>query len=184
MPLVQGRGICLEDGLLDYERSERATMKAITVMQPYAHLICSGAKLVENRTWATNYRGPLLIHAGKSEKWLSTYEPLPENMDFGAIIGVCMLADCVSEYAIRGPNPRRDVAYLRNHRHVEGPWCWVLKDPRRFPTPIKYRGFQKLWDVPIENVHDRRTSAYLVAEQLKLVGNWPCSPTINYPRYR
>lgn len=38
-------------------------MKAITVKQPWASLIVAGIKDIENRTWATKYRGPLLIHA-------------------------------------------------------------------------------------------------------------------------
>lgn len=56
-------------------------MKALTICQPYAELICRADesedgrrgkrfKLVENRTWATKYRGPLAIHAGKSRKFL------------------------------------------------------------------------------------------------------------------
>ena len=45
-------------------------MKALTICQPYPHLIMLGEKPVENRTWATSYRGPLAIHAGKSRQWL------------------------------------------------------------------------------------------------------------------
>ena len=40
-------------------------MKAITIKQPYASLIVEGIKDIENRTWKTNYRGRILIHAGK-----------------------------------------------------------------------------------------------------------------------
>ena len=36
-------------------------MKALTVRQPWASLIAQGKKTVELRTWATKYRGPLLI---------------------------------------------------------------------------------------------------------------------------
>lgn len=38
-------------------------MKTITIKHPWAQLICMGIKDVENRTWKTNYRGRLLIHA-------------------------------------------------------------------------------------------------------------------------
>lgn len=48
-------------------------MKALTICQPYAAAIAKGLKPVENR-WATAYRGPLLIHAGASRKWLATWE--------------------------------------------------------------------------------------------------------------
>lgn len=40
-------------------------MKAITILQPYARLIACGAKKIETRGWATGYRGPIAIHAGK-----------------------------------------------------------------------------------------------------------------------
>jgi len=38
-------------------------VKTLSVKQPYASLICHGIKTVENRTWKTDYRGKLLIHA-------------------------------------------------------------------------------------------------------------------------
>ena len=41
-------------------------MKAITILQPWASLIACGAKKIETRGWATKYRGPIAIHAGKS----------------------------------------------------------------------------------------------------------------------
>lgn len=47
-------------------------MKALTVQQPYAHLIAlpddhPDAKRVENRVWATSYVDPVAIHAGKGD---------------------------------------------------------------------------------------------------------------------
>lgn len=41
-------------------------MYALTVKQPWASAIMAGLKRVENRTWRTDYRGPLAIHAGSS----------------------------------------------------------------------------------------------------------------------
>src|SRR3954462_15938308 len=41
-------------------------MRALSVRQPWASLIAHGHKLIENRSWCTSYRGPLLIHAGQS----------------------------------------------------------------------------------------------------------------------
>lgn len=37
--------------------------KAISIKQPWAYLICAGIKDVENRTWATKFRGRVYIHA-------------------------------------------------------------------------------------------------------------------------
>ena len=41
-------------------------MKALTIIQPWATLIASGHKMNETRSWKTNYRGEVLIHAGKN----------------------------------------------------------------------------------------------------------------------
>lgn len=48
-------------------------MRALTLHQPFAHLVATGAKTVETRSWKTGYRGPLAIHAAKSTNGLSGY---------------------------------------------------------------------------------------------------------------
>ena len=42
-------------------------MKTLSVRQPAANEIAAGRKRVENRTWKTNYRGPLLMAASKKK---------------------------------------------------------------------------------------------------------------------
>lgn len=123
-------------------------MKCLTICQPYAELIASGQKLIENRTWPTNYRGPLLIHAGKSRKWLCTYSPLPKRMEFGAIVAVVRLVTCLPlKDVIHDDSLMHDVRY---RHYVEGPYCWVLSDVRRLKVSIPYRGLQGLFSVPLE----------------------------------
>lgn len=39
-------------------------MKALTLWQPWASLVALGVKRIETRSWSTDYRGPLAIHAG------------------------------------------------------------------------------------------------------------------------
>ena len=40
-------------------------MKAISLWQPWASLIALGKKRIETRSWYTDYRGPIAIHAAK-----------------------------------------------------------------------------------------------------------------------
>jgi hypothetical protein len=40
-------------------------MKVLSLTQPWATLVAIGAKTIETRSWPTNYRGPLAIHAAK-----------------------------------------------------------------------------------------------------------------------
>ena len=120
-------------------------LRALTICQPYAELIRQGEKLVENRTWATAYRGPLAIHAGKSRAWLDEDDPVRHpGMTFGAIVAVADLYGCVQV----GRLPEE----LRGHEHAHGPWCWLLRNVRPV-DPIPCRGGLGLW-TPIE--HDAR----------------------------
>ena len=41
-------------------------MKVLTIKQPWASLIINSYKKYEFRSWKTNYRGKILIHAGKT----------------------------------------------------------------------------------------------------------------------
>lgn len=142
-------------------------MKALTICQPYAHLICLPEtdprhKRVENRTWPTNYRGPLAIHAGKSRDWLTiergdngmdwdaNYELEVAGLDFGAVIATATLVACVrmSDSGHLSPKAETDYPWLRTHQHANGPWCWILDDVKRLPAPVSYRGAQGLFDIP------------------------------------
>jgi hypothetical protein len=94
-------------------------MKAITILQPHASLIAVGAKRYETRSWKTNYRGPIAIHAGKNrDSWYgdcdkaylrAVYDALkpvfyPDMMcnqqdlwdaaPYGAIIAIAELVEC------------------------------------------------------------------------------------------
>jgi len=40
-------------------------LKALTLWQPWASLLAGGGKMFETRSWKTNYRGPVVIHAAK-----------------------------------------------------------------------------------------------------------------------
>lgn len=38
-------------------------MKVLSIKEPFATLICEKKKTIETRSWKTNYRGKLYIHA-------------------------------------------------------------------------------------------------------------------------
>lgn len=56
-------------------------MKALSVKQPWSYLICSGIKPIENRTWKTNYRGRVLIHASGNSITFKQFCNYIENLD-------------------------------------------------------------------------------------------------------
>jgi len=44
-------------------------IRALTVRQPWAHMIAHCGKTVENRGRQTRYRGQVAIHAGARSRW-------------------------------------------------------------------------------------------------------------------
>lgn len=151
-------------------------MKALTILQPYAHLIATGKKRVENRSHDRfkKFRGPLLIHAGVSKRMLEASCGLRhDEMAFGAIVAVVDVVDHFRRGAPvkRGHSnwfdptaiPEATAAlypWLTSHVHVEGPCCLVLGNLRRLETPIPCKGLQGIWNVPAD-------VQALIAEQLQ-----------------
>jgi len=120
-------------------------MRAISINQPWAWAIAAGVKRVENRTWTTSYRGPLLIHASLTyheENWerveLAAPEiVVPDELDCGGIVGVCDLVDVVT-------SKPGDPFFC-------GPYGFVLANARPIEW-IEVRGKLGLWRPPAEIV--------------------------------
>lgn len=129
-------------------------MKTITIKQPWASLIVEGIKDVENRSWKTNFRGRVLVHAGL-DKRLTTLSPTSlmttsqvnalMNSDvnyslndfkfrqLGAIIGSVEIVDCVKRY---------DSVWADQIG-----WKWVLANPIKFDEPVgNVKGKLSFWD--------------------------------------
>jgi hypothetical protein len=84
---------------------------ALSIRQPWAWLIVHGWKNIENRTWRTRFRGPVLIHASKgmtageyraAQIFMAAFTPLemPPMGDLprGGIVGVATILDCVDQH--------------------------------------------------------------------------------------
>lgn len=113
---------------------------ALSVRQPWAWAIIAGGKDVENRSWNSRHRGPLLIHAARTldhngfeELRLRGLEP-PEELVCGAIIGQVRLVDVVRDHGSGWAEP--------------GAFHFVLADPVAFAQPRPYRGMPGLFRVP------------------------------------
>jgi len=59
------------------------SLRALSLRQPWAWLVTNGSKDIENRSWHTNHRGPLLIHASSNltefsvkRHWEAVSEPM------------------------------------------------------------------------------------------------------------
>ena len=129
-------------------------IKVLSVRQPWAWLIVCGYKNIENRTWKTDYRGRLYIHASQGFDWTALewleqfyeYQVLAcrhfgirgpritmHKEEFGAIVGYANLTDCV--------------------RHANSIWampgCWHWELHRALElAPIPLKGRLGIFEIP------------------------------------
>ena len=119
-------------------------MKALTVRQPWAEVICTGEKTVEVRSRPTKHRGPLAIHS--SAKPDAGLEQHCEGLPLGEVVCVVNVIGC-------RPLTLADLpaAYMEPEWFEEGRWAWLLADVRRV-QPFAVKGKLGLWQVPDELV--------------------------------
>lgn len=146
-------------------------MKALTIMQPWAGLIFTADyvgipfKQVETRSWKTNYRGKLAIHAGKRRLYKSVDffmgmkdgdvdrfveagidgDKALEMLQYGAVIGEVEIVDCVPMEELWGS--RYDTPGERAFGDwSEGRYGWILENPVPYKEPIPASGKLGLWE--------------------------------------
>ncbi|WP_297428944.1 ASCH domain-containing protein [Clostridium sp.] len=141
-------------------------MKVLTLRQPWATLIAIREKLIETRSWKTDYRGPLLIHAGKSidkeacedyfiKETLHIHGFTQYNLPTGVILAKVNLIDCIKIDV--GTDPKLRKAFLENGKvlrgneysfgdYTPGRYAWKLSNITNI-KPIKAKGRLSLWNI-------------------------------------
>lgn len=116
-------------------------IRCLSLRQPWASLVVSGRKDVENRSWRTNHRGPLLIHASRTvdrdacrERGLD-----PDSLPTGVILGMVTVVDC------KPPDEP-----CRSHWAEADAYHWVLGNASPLRRPILYKGRVGLFKLPLD----------------------------------
>jgi hypothetical protein len=145
---------------------------AITVRQPYADALVApdehgllsfdglpvGVKPIENRWFFPSVVRPgdwLVIHSSLSSigdladwafvraRWPRC--PKKDEAVLGAMVGAVRLVEAVRHMDLHSGHAR----------WATGPVCWRFDAAVRFPTPLRCRGAQGLWQVPHHAFSDR-----------------------------
>jgi len=140
--------------------AKKQEVQVLSIRQPWAEMILTGDKWCENRSWKTGYRGRLYIHSSRidslpDEDW-DFYKLAKDKLTTGAIVGHCELVEILWMGEDNGANWCKTIDYVgENHRdlpmdgdettHVMGPYCWILKKPKRLRKPIPTGGKLRLW---------------------------------------
>lgn len=140
-------------------------MKALSLIQPWASLVISGAKRIETRSYPAPramWGQRFLVHASKGwpkhARVLSMQEPFPwalktEQIYLGCILGSVRLLECF---------PTEDLNLISGLHEPEisfgdfspGRWAWKLTDPLPLPAPEPAKGALGFWEYPGIVLHD------------------------------
>ncbi len=145
-------------------------MKALTLRPAWAWAVIFGGKNIENRSWYTAYRGPLVIHAGSShgphgEDDVEKIEEIsglvmPDEIDMRAAIGLVELVhvEHCAPYVQACDSPWA----------AQGGFHWTFENPRAFSHPVDYKGSLRLWEFPNVLISASRLSSSLLAREYRL----------------
>lgn len=140
-------------------------MKAITIHQPWASLIAHELKRIETRSWRTNYRGKLAIHASLTMPDMNSVKSINEalkrkcgatDLPYGKILAVADLIDCQKVIDRSMLNFAKFEAILESGQIVKddeysfgdytpGRYAWILDNIQQI-DPAAVRGRQGLWN--------------------------------------
>ena len=139
-------------------------LRCLSIQQPWAWMVCSGDKDIENRNWKTDFRGTIAIHASTKVTQVNGFlkrdmvkQVKRSDFEYGAIIG---LAD-IESIAVYG----------REHEtnpHAFGPYCWKMTNGRFLKNPVPMIGKLGLIYLP-----DVFTASVLTQETFQIPSDSP-----------
>lgn len=131
-------------------------IRALSLSRPWTELVLRHDKNIENRRWATPYRGPLVIHGAKSWDYAwaqvaseilgpNVYDLIPSAGETATgYLGVVDLVDiCRAARESGAPCECGPWAF-------EGQYHWQIANPRPFPEVIFGPGQMGLWEPPAQ----------------------------------
>jgi conserved domain protein len=134
-------------------------MKTLSIQQPWASLIVAGLKDVENRTWKTNYRGRVLIHAsGKKipKNNLYTSNPAEVIQEISNIIYMNGMPN-FNELPLGTIIGYVDIVDIKDENYLDSVWAqgapcqWIVDNAYIFDNPITdVKGKLGLWEYDID----------------------------------
>lgn len=128
-------------------------MKVVSIIEPWASLIKEKVKYIETRSWKTNYRGKIYIHASlkkvpKKDERINNLITLLKDKDFkyGHIIAEATLVDCIyMDEEFISKIKKNNQEYICGEYSI-GRYAWVLEDIKELSKPIPAKGSLGIWN--------------------------------------
>lgn len=133
-----------------YRMLNTDTGMCLSMHQPWASLLVRGIKTHEGRTWSTNYRGKLWIHAAAHvptnvkeveahyDQFTSSPPQHPDYYPTKALIGYVYVVECLDRGAY-------EAKYEPQQRQEESPFSFICEGATALPFPLPMDGNHKLF---------------------------------------
>lgn len=125
-------------------------MKVITLKQPWATLVAEGIKKYEFRSWKTNYRGKILIHAGAGvdKKYMEKFKDMNLEFPKKRIIAEVEIEDCLelTDDLNKKIISEKNIAYGSKYRTG---YAWKIKNAKKIKIDEEINGKLGLWNYDI-----------------------------------
>lgn len=130
-------------------------MKVLTLKQPWATLVAEGIKKIEFRSWKTNYRGKILIHAGASidKEELKKFSNLNLKYPSKRIIAVVEIVNCLKldDELNKKIINENNIAYGNKYRYG---YAWMLDNNKKIDYDKVVNGKLGLWNYDLEDIYE------------------------------
>lgn len=129
-------------------------MKIITIKQPWATLIREGIKKYEFRSWKTNYRGEVYIHAGKGidKQAMKRFEHLQLDYPTSRIIAKATIVDCIGLTPELSNEIHRRNEMVYDTKERSG-YAWKLADIKKLDLDKEIKGKLGLWNLEFDEAN-------------------------------
>ena len=126
-------------------------LKVLTLRQPWATLVAEGIKKYEFRSWKTNYRGKVLIHAGASidKEDMKKFENMNLEFPLRRIVAIVQIEDCLelNEKLNKQIINEKNIAYGNK---VRTGYVWKLSNIKKINYNKEIKGQLGLWNIEIK----------------------------------
>ena len=123
-------------------------MKVLTLKQPWATLVSEGIKEYEFRSWKTNYRGKVLIHAGAGidKKEMERFKDLNLKYPSKRIMAEVEIEDCLEldDKLNQKIISENNIAYGSK---IRTGYAWKLKNVKKIKSSKEINGKLGLWNI-------------------------------------
>lgn len=131
-------------------------MKVLTLKQPWATLVAEGIKRYEFRSWKTNYRGKILIHAGIGidKEAMKKFAGLNLTFPSKKILAEVEIVDCLflDDELNKKIISENNIVYGSKKR--EG-YAWMLDNIKKINYEKEINGKLGLWNYDEELIKNK-----------------------------